>query len=91
MKDPGEHREAVEAAFRAKSYESVGTGIGCTDTILRIGKTKAVDADPLFENEPWKKLKQDPPVHPAVPAHLDDGPARRPQEAEWHQAPKAMG
>ena len=85
MKDPGEHREAVKAAVRGKSYESVGTVIGCTDPILRIGKTKAVDADLLFENDPWKKLKQDPLVHPAVPAHLDDGPAQRPQEGEGHQ------
>ena len=51
MKDPGEHREAVKAAVRAKSYESMGT-IGCTDPTTRMGKTKAVDADPLFENDP---------------------------------------
>ena len=64
MKDPGAHREAVVAAVRAMSCESVDTVVGCTDPILRIGKTKAVDADPLFENDPWKKLKQDPLVHP---------------------------
>ena len=72
MKDLGEHRKAVKAAVRPKSYESMST-IGCTDPSTRIGKTKTVDADPLFDNDPWAiatyaatYAATAAPVHPVI-------------------------
>ena len=57
MKDPGEHREDCQGSRSRQELRVCGHVIVCTDPINRIGKNKAVDADPLFENDPWEKFK----------------------------------